>query len=495
MAGNVTLVNQVITDLWGDPNFAVRSSFDPSDTTTVPVRVALFGSPQDVTFSQDALWMGTPVLTTRNSFSYHFDQIWVQNGSAESTSGVLKQIWDLRQQVVQTNKQLVDAGNAAGTAPGVIVQQAATATAPLQAQIVQLQNKARALYVVGNMASHNGSAAQQQYDAIQSGNYTPPPGGNSMTDTGEVRPQIGSITNSASDAAQQTMQMGQSATLAPTGGALFGAVSAAQANLAPDAAKAITDACGPLAALAGAGQVANAVQSQIHLFEKNGVRCMDAINASYKPNDVNSPNRCNDISDYTGSVTGKHTSSLASITQGLQDVVGALSKVSNAVLAPVQEAAQALQKAIATGSSELIGAATHAMGTVMGPLNTALGGATLNSATSAAAAVGKVADAVTKEQTLMQDALAQTGNFNVLLPNVSPCLVSAAERQTNTAVNSNGNVISNVLSAVGGGIGGVINSVQGAITGYGSSGLPTTNTLNTLSDQANTNASSGAAGI
>jgi hypothetical protein len=259
------------------------------------------------------------------------------------------------------------------------------------------------------------------------------------------------------------------------------------------------DTCGNLAGVGGASTVAQAVSSQIKTWETNGLRCMDAVNAQFKPNDTNSPNRCADISDYTGSVTGKHTNDLNNITKGIGSIVQGLLSVPTAIIGAIGAAVTALTTAITAGISTVINGAISLVKNTVGKLTDALGDGINSVIKGVSSLVGKVGAAIGKEKALLADALNKNNPANILLPDTSPCLVSAAERQTATKLDATGSVVEDIgsfLSKIGntvaGGVSSVIGGIQGALTGYDNQGIPTTSTLTKLNDQAQANIAGGA---
>jgi hypothetical protein len=166
-------------------------------------------------------------------------------------------------------------------------------------------------------------------------------------------------------------------------------------------------------------------------------RVFDAINLTYRPEEVGTIGRCNSLGGFIGSIQGVFNGTLNAITSGLNQVTTALFSVPRAIIAGFTAATTALLGAITSGVQQAINTAISAVTTVTGGLFGALGEGVKSLVGAVGSAVNSVASAVQSEIANVANAINSMiqNPFRLIVPTVNPC-VANIYKSSNPAANN-----------------------------------------------------------
>ena len=166
-------------------------------------------------------------------------------------------------------------------------------------------------------------------------------------------------------------------------------------------------------------------------------RVFDAINLTYRPEEVGTIGRCNSLNGFIGSIQGVFNGTLNAITSGLNQITTALFSVPQAIIAGFTAATTALLGAITSGVQQAINTAISAVTTVTGGLFGALGEGVKSLVGAVGSAVNSVASAVQSEIANVANAINSMiqNPFRLIVPTVNPC-VANIYKTSNPAANN-----------------------------------------------------------
>lgn len=166
-------------------------------------------------------------------------------------------------------------------------------------------------------------------------------------------------------------------------------------------------------------------------------RVFDAINLTYRPEEVGTIGRCNSLGGFIGSIQGVFNGTLNAITSGLNQITTALFSVPRAIIAGFTAATTALLGAITSGVQQAINTAISAVTTVTGGLFGALGEGVKSLVGAVGSAVNSVASAVQSEIANVANAINSMiqNPFRLIVPTVNPC-VANIYKASNPAANN-----------------------------------------------------------
>ena len=157
---------------------------------------------------------------------------------------------------------------------------------------------------------------------------------------------------------------------------------------------------------------------------ENGTRVFEAIDLTFQPDQVGSPNRCGSLSDFIGSVQGAYNSTLQAVTGSLNQITNALVAIPSAIIGAFTSTVSALLTAIQTGAQQLISSAISALSTTSSTLFGGLGTQVQGLIHGAGTAITQVQQAIQAEIDRVSAAISDVANnlFRLVVPNVNPCL-------------------------------------------------------------------------
>lgn len=202
-----------------------------------------------------------------------------------------------------------------------------------------------------------------------------------------------------------------------------------EADLPPEQIAQITASLGGLDQMGGIPSMLNSMTAHANTVLNAPTKILGAINDVFKPEEEGSPDRCNSLSGFIGSIQGIYNGTLGAITTGLNAFTNLLVAVPTAIIGAFTAATTALISAISSGVSGLINVAIKGLDTVTGGLFSALGAAGTSLVKSIAGGVSMVASAIQGEIKNVSDALNKilTSPFRLMVPNVSPCIKKILE--------------------------------------------------------------------
>jgi hypothetical protein len=200
--------------------------------------------------------------------------------------------------------------------------------------------------------------------------------------------------------------------------------TANEADLPPEQIAQITASLGGLGQIGGIPGMLNSMTSHANTILAAPTKILGAINEVFKPEEEGSPDRCNKLGGFIGSLQGIYNSTLGAITTGLNAFTNLLVAVPTAIIGAFTAATTALISAISSGVSGLINLAIKGLDTATGGFFTALGAAGTSLVKSIAGGVSLVASAIQGEIKNVADALGKilTSPFRLMVPNVNPCI-------------------------------------------------------------------------
>lgn len=201
------------------------------------------------------------------------------------------------------------------------------------------------------------------------------------------------------------------------------------AALPPEQIAQITASLGGLAQMGGIPNMLSGMAGHATAVLNAPTKVFDAINQTFKPEEEGSPNRCNSLSGFIGSIQGIYNSTLGAITTGLNAFTNLLVGVPVAIIGAFSAVTTALISAISSGVTGLINAAISGLNTVTGGLFSALGAAGSSLVKSISAGVSMVTSAIQSEISNVANAMNKilSSPFRLMVPNVNPCIKKILE--------------------------------------------------------------------
>ena len=202
-----------------------------------------------------------------------------------------------------------------------------------------------------------------------------------------------------------------------------------EADLQPAQIAQITASMGGLDVMGGIPSMLNSMTSHANTVLNAPTKILGAINEVFKPEEKNSPDRCNKLGGFIGSIQGIYNSTLGAITTGLNAFTNLLVAVPTAIIGAFTAATKFLISAISSGVSGLINLAIKGLDAATGGLFSKLGAVGPSLVKSIAGGVGLVASAIQGEIKNVADALGKiiTSPFRLTVPNVNPCIKKILE--------------------------------------------------------------------
>jgi hypothetical protein len=202
-----------------------------------------------------------------------------------------------------------------------------------------------------------------------------------------------------------------------------------EADLSPEQIAQITASMGGLDQMGGIPSMLTSMTGHANTVLNAPTKILGAINEVFKPEEEGSPDRCNKLGGFIGSIQGIYNGTLGAITTGLNAFTNLLVAVPAAIIGAFTAATTALISAISSGVTGLINVAIKGLDAASGGLFSKLGAVGTSLVKSIAGGVSLVASAIQNEIKNVADALSKilTSPFRLMVPNVNPCIKKILE--------------------------------------------------------------------